>query len=983
MRSPRLAVVAWALAVLGLVVRPVSAQPELDTLVGRPVVSVAIVADGAPLQDRSLAPLLDTKIGRPLDVADVRRTLRSLAAMDRFDDITVRATEQRGGVALVYDVRLVRRVEGLAFSGELGLSSRQLRRALNERFAGPVSSARRAPEMAALLADTLKQHGFLDARTTWRLEPRAGSGATLVFDVEAGPRFTVGHVSVTGDPPGGVAQLEQRLRIGAGRPWMETQARERAEKEVRRLRSKGHYQAHVDIVPTRRPGEALVDLAVDARPGPIVSLVFQGDPLPRSKQAELVPVAREGAVDEDLLEDSKRRVEQFLRSEGYWRAVADYRRSEANGTLTITFDVKRGRLYEVGEVDIGGVSAADREQLDTLLSLRPGRPFVEDLLERDIAIVLGYFRERGYAQARVTQQVEETASATGSSGLVRVALAVQEGARTLVGSITLDGDAAVEEATLRQAMQLRPGGPFFAPRLAADRAAVESVYRDRGFVDAKVAVSAEPSPTPAPTGPLADLAYRIREGEQAVVQHVIVTGNERTSVDTILREARIVPGQALGAQELIDAQRRLSALGLFRRVRIDGVQEPGERYRNVVIAVEENAATSIGYGAGVEGGRRLRRDDVEGNAVERFEFAPRGFFEVGRRNLWGKNRSVSLFSRASLRQDPGSVEDPDPSGYGIYEYRVLGTYREPRAFGWNADASVTALFEQAIRSSFSYRRRALNGDLTRRFGPHVTIGGRYSYGYTNVYEDRSDPADQPLIDRLFPQVHLSILAGIAAWDTRDDPIEPTRGHLLGVESDLAARSLGSEVGYTKTFLQGFLYRQLPSSRIVFAAGARLGLATGFPRQVPVVDENGDPVLDENGNQEVETVKDLPASERFYAGGDTTVRGYTLDRLGDTGTIDQDGFPLGGDAVVIFNGELRFPVTRTLGGVVFVDAGNVFLRVTDLDLSRIKATTGFGIRYKSPIGPLRVDLGFKLDPSVLPDGTREKGYAVHISVGQAF
>ena len=143
------------------------------------------------------------------------------------------------------------------------------------------------------------------------------------------------------------------------------------------------------------------------------------------------------------------------------------------------------------------------------------------------------------------------------------------------------------------------------------------------------------------------------------------------------------------------------------------------------------------------------------------------------------------------------------------------------------------------------------------------------------------------------------------------------------------------------------------------------------------------MLDPEGNQIVDTVKDLPASERFYAGGDTTVRGYTLDRLGDTDTIDQDGFPLGGDAVVIFNGELRFPVTRTLGGVVFVDAGNVFARVTQLDLSRIRATTGFGVRYKSPIGPLRVDLGFKLDPQVLPDGTRERGYALHISVGQAF
>ena len=189
----------------------------------------------------------------------------------------------------------------------------------------------------------------------------------------------------------------------------------------------------------------------------------------------------------------------------------------------------------------------------------------------------------------------------------------------------------------------------------------------------------------------------------------------------------------------------------------------------------------------------------------------------------------------------------------------------------------------------------------------------------------------------------------------------------------------SEVGYSKTFTQAFIYRQLPGSRMVFAGGARLGLAWGFAREA--VDEDGDVIVDENGNPVY--VDDLPASERFYAGGDTTVRGYTPDRLGDDDTIDQDGFPLGGDAVVIFNGELRFPVTRTLGGVVFVDAGNVFSRVANLDLSRIKATTGFGVRYKSPIGPLRIDLGFKLDPRVQADGTKERGYAFHVSVGQAF
>jgi outer membrane protein insertion porin family len=163
--------------------------------------------------------------------------------------------------------------------------------------------------------------------------------------------------------------------------------------------------------------------------------------------------------------------------------------------------------------------------------------------------------------------------------------------------------------------------------------------------------------------------------------------------------------------------------------------------------------------------------------------------------------------------------------------------------------------------------------------------------------------------------------------------------------------------------------------VVFAAGARLGLAAGFARTVTRIGHDGNPI--------VEVVDDLPASERFFAGGDTTVRGFSLDQLGTPATLDENGFPLGGNAVVILNAELRLPVWRDLGAVTFVDAGNVFARVPDLAFGDLRATAGFGLRYRSPIGPLRVDLGFKLDPRALPGGQQEKRTALHISLGQAF
>ena len=197
-------------------------------------------------------------------------------------------------------------------------------------------------------------------------------------------------------------------------------------------------------------------------------------------------------------------------------------------------------------------------------------------------------------------------------------------------------------------------------------------------------------------------------------------------------------------------------------------------------------------------------------------------------------------------------------------------------------------------------------------------------------------------------------------DTRDDPLNARGGAYLSAIGQLAAKTIGSEVGLAKSYLTAQIFRPAPRlPRVVVAASARLGVAIGFP------------------------LKDLPASERFFAGGDTTVRGFALDQLDTPETIDENSFPIGGNALVILNGELRVPVFGGLDAVGFLDTGNVFTRTGDMDLGRLRSAVGFGIRYRSPVGPIRVDLGFKLNPQFLAPGVPERLTALHISLGQAF
>jgi outer membrane protein insertion porin family len=477
----------------------------------------------------------------------------------------------------------------------------------------------------------------------------------------------------------------------------------------------------------------------------------------------------------------------------------------------------------------------------------------------------------------------------------------------------------------------------------------------------------------------------VHEGTQVFVDHVLIVGNEKTSASTVRREITLQPGDPLAYDAVAESQRRISALGLFRRVRVTDVEHGVEGRRDLLVSVEEGPATTIGYGGGVEVGRRLVRPTTDAVPSERFEFAPRGFFEIGRRNLFGRNRSVNLFTRVSLRlrSDPVLTEDGEQPQTDFNEYRVLGTYRQPRLFGAN-DFMLTGFAEQGARTSFDFNRRGVRGELARRFTQTLSGSARYALDRTEVFNETYAAEDQLLIDRLFPQVRLSTVSSSLIRDTRDDPLGPSAGSLIGWDTEVAGRAIGSEVGFVKSFVQGHLYRRLPGRRaIVFATGARLGLAAGFAREVPRVDEDGNPVPGPGGETLMVTIDDLPASERFFAGGDTTVRGFGLDQLGTRATLDDNGFPKGGNAVLVVNAELRVPIWGDLGAVAFVDGGNVFARVDDFAIGDIRGAAGFGLRYRSPIGPLRLDLGFKLDRQLLPNGEQERPTALHISLGQAF
>jgi outer membrane protein assembly factor BamA len=945
--------------------------------VGRPVTAVQVLVERRPTTEPALIDLIETRRGQPLSMSAVRESMTHLYSLGRFQDVQVEALEAPdGGVELLYNLIPLHEVERLEFRGELGLSRGLLAGTVRERF-GPAPAMGRVAEVIRTLDRLYQDGGYFRASirpvSTVLHDP---DRTILTFEIAAGPRARVGAIDVAGDPGTAREALLARLGLETGRPYERVRVQDRLTEHVQRLKKSGHLQATASHSARISNDGTVADVTLDVQPGPVVSLTFAGDPLPRERRDELVPVEREGSVDEDLLEDSVQRIRDYLSLEGYWKAEVSVEPQQADDKLAIVFTVKRGPLYRVAPegVEISGNKAVPIEEIRPLVVLLPGEPYVASHLDAAVGAIVQLYRTRGFAWVDV--KTGQTEIGTGESGaaLVRPSIVITEGPRATIGDISVSGVQALSEIEVRRLMQLQPGTPYHEPTLRAARDAVQLEYLNLGYASAEVTFAETLSEDRSRVG----VALKVAEGPQTIVDHVIVVGNRQTGEDVVRREILLRPGSPLGLRDLVESRRRLGSLGLFRRIDIRELEHGPSSRRDVLITVEEAPTTTLGYGGGVELNRRLRAGGPGGEAEERLELAPRGFFEIGRRNLWGKNRLVNLFTRVSFRpKDDAADPLQDGRGYGFSEYRVVGTYREPRALRWNADFILTGAVEQGVRSSFNFTRKGVTAELVRRVTPSLRTAVRYSFGTTRTFDERLNEEEQAQIDRLFPRVRLSAFSGAIARDTRDDVVEPTRGTFLSAESAMASRRLGGQVGFLKTYLQGYWFKRLPGSRsIVFATRAAAGLADGFPREVQPTDESGQPVGDP------EFIEDLPASERFFAGGDTTIRGFALDTVGTPDTISERGFPRGGNGVLILNAELRVPVWKELGAAVFVDGGNVWERVTDFEIGDLRGSAGFGLRYRSPIGPIRVDLGFKMDRREF-NGRVEPRSVLHFSIGQAF
>ena len=956
-------IVGAIVCVLGVTTR---AAASVADFIGKPVAAVRIVVEGHDATDPMLTSIVETVVGRTLSMTQVRETIAHLFSLGQFEGVSVDATFENGGVALRYDLVPIHAVARLRFDGALavpGVDVGAMRRAIADRY-GVSPPLSRVSDMTRILADVLGERGYLRASIVPRADiDHDSERATIVFAINPGPRTTINEVTVIAPPTVTRDDLLRRLGVTRGAPYQRDDLNARIEKYVDDRRKGGYYEAAV--VPQVRfsDDERTVDLTLTVTPGPRVRVEFSGDGLPADRRAELVPVLREGSVDEDLLEDSSNRIEEYLKAQGYRDATAPHTRTETDDDLVITFAVARGQQYRVSSLEITGNASVASAELQPLMRLRDGQPFSEALLEADRQTIEDLYHRRGFATVHARPAVDiVTPTPPPAQVPVRIRMVIVEGPRTTVDAVNFAGNRAFGDAALRTRtrLMLPPGAPYVPGLVAVDRDAIQLAYQDAGYESTTI----EPRTVFSDNDTRVTITYAINEGPQVFVDHVLIVGNVRTSTSTIERELQLRPGDRFSLAAINESQRRLTSLGLFRRARITELAHGSETKRDLLVTVEESPANSVGYGGGGEFLRRLvPSSQPDAPAVARTVFAPRAFVQLGRRNLFGKNRSLNLFASVS-QPTIGSDTSSDAT-----EYRAIGTFREPRVFDTTADAVLNATLQRQIRSSFTYRLASASVEIVRRISKSIGVSGVYQLQQTRLEDVRA--SEQQQIDRLFATVRLSSFTLSALRDTRDDQVNPQAGQYVSASGQLAARAIGSQVGFAKSVFTAQTFHVIPRSHgVIFAGNARLGLAAGFPRDVEIVSATGDTVIERN-------VKNLPEPERFFAGGDSTARGFALDTLGRPETII-NGFPTGGNGLVLFNAELRVPVGSSQV-VTFVDTGNVFLNVPDIDLAELRSSAGLGFRARFKSFPLlRFDLGFKIHPEAGEDRS-----AWFISFGHAF
>src|SRR6266446_3171729 len=936
---------------------------------GQKVAAVELVAN-PKISVESLRPLVQQRAAEPYSSSKVADTISALQGTGRFSKVEVDVKPGPGGLNVTFTLEPALYFGIFGFPGATkGFSYTRLLQVVDIPNRTPYKE-----ELVSKAEDNLRQFfvsgGFFQAQVQARSQiDEAHMLANVVFDVDLGKRAKLGNIEIQGPEPGEADRLRRATRslwatatgasLSPGKPYTVKRIDSGIALMKRDLAKQNHLASKVRLDrPDYHIDSNRADLVIDARPGPIVKVHLTGAklsalPFLRDRQMKkLIPIFSEGAVDPDLVEEGRRNLIDFFQSKGYFDVKVTTNFQNESSHVELVYNVERGSRHRVETVDFRGNEHFDNDLLIRQVTVKPHRlvllsrgKFSEKLLRQSVTGITAFYKNLGYEDVKVDTDVVDR------EPKVYVTFQIAEGTQTLVHNLTIEGNAHI------------PSSAFSPKALADDRSHIMALYLDRGFLnsdfDSKV--------TRLPDNPhRVDVTYTITERQQVQVEEVVLIGNKKTRASLVRKTVNINPAAPLSQRALLAGESGLHDLGVFDWESVDARRTISDQTNeDVLVKLHEAGRNEITYGFGLQVARRggnipsgtialpglppITSGGANFTAEEKTFVSPRGSITFTRYNLRGLAESASASILVSR-----------------LDQRALVTYAQPhfRASSWSSlfSASIERTTENptfaARLAEGSWQvEKPLNKDKTRR------IQLRYRFRRTIL----SDLLIPGLVLPEDQRVRLSTLSATWIRDTRDKPLDASRGFYQTLDLGITPKALGSSANYARLLGQSSYYK--PFGPTVWANRITLGLAKAF------------------GNS------DVPTSESFFSGGETTLRGFPINGAGpqrtvpacsnpaDPSTCVNLQVPIGGRQLFILNSELRFPlgIKQGLGAAVFYDGGNVYSAINISHfIQDYTNTIGVGLRYKTPVGPIRFDIGRNLNPV-----TGVKATQFYITLGQAF
>ena len=908
-----------ALLALCLAAAPASAAPPEGDLWGRTIVSLAFRGDGI-LDEKRMAGLTELVPGKVLTEGAVRVSLRNLFATRRFADLAIEGAPSGDGVAVVVVFAAAPRIASLAVTK--GIPSRGRVLDAMGLGAGDPWEADRLPAVEDAMRRVLKEAGYFEAVVSANVG--AGADETSVdvrFEVRAGRRAVAGPPLWDGSlAPLSAEALRAKAKLKEGKPYRKATARDDAERFESEVHRRGYSRAEVRLEDERYDAAtAAVSPRYSVFVGPLVVLEVTGEKEAVVRGHAESPWRKGEPPDEDAVEVLRLALKRSYEEKGYAKASVKVTFDTQPDREVIAFAIDRGARWHVERVDVTGTAGLPPKKVESALETRPrgifesGR-YVSDEAARDRDALATLYREGGWRDARIAPP--SLADGRGEHAL-DVTFAVDEGVRTVVRRTVCEGIRLVPEKELVPSLSVKPGVPYSDSAVTGDAALLQSLYVDRGFVDAKVDVTTRFSGPEPPQGESAEVTYAVTEGKPVLFGKTIVRGIRVTKPFVVEDRLANVEGSPFSLTKLLDTQQALARLGIFDRIDVTTFEtDPETMSRSVLVTVSEARPWSLTYAVGAE-----YNPQTSGSLNDQLSL--RLSLGVAYNNLFGRALEVGVEGRAS-NNDP----------------RLIFTARDRSLFGGKIPLSF-AVYQTTDVPSTSYDVKRSGTFLQGEYRLTKTLrtGLRIQYELVNPSADPGLGADQ----RANQESRIASASGGVTWDKRDDPLNPR------TDLKYAFPLLAADAHFFKVLSQAGLYR--PWGKTRFAFSLRAGFIWNF--------EACPEALVETGTCAPNLI--IPVPERFFAGGSSTHRAFSLDNLGIPGqTLNADGVGEGGNAMLIANAEWRVPVASGFEVAFFVDVGNTWADPTYINLSQARTGAGIGLHYLTPVGPLRLEYGIKLD-----------------------